>query len=166
MESEKVKEFKRYEVSNLGRIRRIAYTRTTKCGKEVTEPSRMCNPKLKKNLSRSIVLMDSDGFSVNKRICDLVADAFIPKPQYSAKVHRKDGCVHNDRVDNLEWVSDTCEEEMENYIFFTEVREWENEVVIYGRLGVRHKELNGRNVSKIILKAKRSYINDCKAMIA
>ena len=162
-----VRSFSRYEVSSLGRVRRKAYIQKTKTGKKKPVASKICEGKVKGNSSRSVTLFDTDGFLETKRICDLVAEAFLPQPLFNAIVKRKDGVMQNDRADNLEWVRvPDNQEEIDDYIFFTEVREWEKDVVIYGRLGVRHTELNGDSISKIVSKAKQSYMRECKKVMA
>lgn len=162
-----IRGFSRYEVSNLGRVRRKAYIQKTKTGKKRPMASKICGAKVKGNSSRSVTLFDADGFLETRRICDLVAEAFLPQPSFNASVKRKDGVMQNDRVDNLEWVRiPDNQEEIDDYIFFTEVREWENDVVIYGRLGVRHTELNGDSVGRIVANAKRAYMGECKKVMA
>ncbi len=122
---------------------------------------------MKGNSSPSVTLFDADGCLETRRICDLVAETFLPQPSFSARVRRKDGVMQNDRADNLEWVKVADnQEDPDDYIFFMEVREWEKEAVIYGRLGVRHIDLNGNNISKTITKAKQSYVYECKSRVA
>lgn len=84
----------KYEVSNLGRVRSIAYTAET--GLDVKE-------KLLKisgdGLIHVVIDKRSRGFLVSR----LVAEAFVPNPDGYSTVGYKDGDCSNWAVDNLEW---------------------------------------------------------------
>lgn len=84
-----IDEFPKYSVSNKGRI--------------------------KNNKQGNILIggYDRDGYrqvtlsveekQYNRRICRLVAKAFIPNPNNYPVVNHKDECKDNDNVNNLEW---------------------------------------------------------------
>lgn len=85
-----------YEVSNLGRIRRIHKARGTKCGilKEGTTKS-----------GYSIVVLSIKGKTNSKFVHRLVAEAFLENPNHLPEVNHKDENPKNNEISNLEWVS-------------------------------------------------------------
>jgi len=91
-----------YEVSNLGRFRRIS-TRTGK-------------PKINSgSLSTGYTHTRYVKVSVNKKtimLHRLVAEVFIPNPENKPMVNHKDLDGTNNRIDNLEWV--TASENMQH----------------------------------------------------
>lgn len=88
-----------YEVSNLGRVRRIAQTVTRK------------NPwggMSKYAFGEKMLALTEDGRGYYMirgkiRVHRLVAEAFIPNPENKPFVNHIDGDGYNNRVDNLEW---------------------------------------------------------------
>lgn len=94
-----------YQVSNLGRVRRLK-------GVIYYEATARANPFYKKVNSRILstvyspyacVSLCKSGVSKNKNIHSLVAIAFLPNPENKPQVNHIDGNKRNCCVDNLEW---------------------------------------------------------------
>ena len=85
--------FPNYQVSNLGNVKSINYRHTNK--------EKVLNPSLRRNYY-SVQLYNKNGLKVCN-IHRLVAEAFIPNPDNLPVVNHKDGNIHNNSVDNLEW---------------------------------------------------------------
>lgn len=86
-----------YEVSDLGRIKRVAAGRGSTVGRILRDQDH-------RDGRRSITLKRSreqHTFLVHR----LVAAAFHPIPDYPCEVNHKDGQPANNRADNLEWVT-------------------------------------------------------------
>ena len=104
-----------YEVSNLGRVKRLSKTVHMKCvdkreGRrsqgEYTQSRVFPDKILKGTLSDKGYLtvgLTKDGKQKNFRIHRLVAIAFIPNPHNKQEVNHKNGIKDDNRVDNLEW---------------------------------------------------------------
>ena len=86
----------RYEVSNLGRVRRI----------KIIEPVK------KKHGYMQVSLEDRNRVRKSFRLHRIVATAFIPNPDNKPQVNHKDENPENNQVDNLEWAT---AEENTNY---------------------------------------------------
>ena len=85
-----------YEVSNLGRVRRI----------------RIVEPTKKKHGYMQISLVGKDGVRRSHRLHRIVAMAFIPNPEGKPQVNHRDENPENNRAKNLEWAT---AEENTNY---------------------------------------------------
>lgn len=84
-----------YEVSNLGRVRRIK----TGCG---TYEGRILNF-VNHNNGYLIASMSLNAKHYRRFVHRLVAEAFIPNPEGKPEVNHIDGNKRNNCVDNLEW---------------------------------------------------------------
>lgn len=86
------------EVSNLGRVKRVGYSKYTK------------------SLSRKLGILTLSGRPYYRvahiRVHEMVARAFIPNPENKPQIDHIDNNPYNNRVDNLRWV--TGKENMSN----------------------------------------------------
>lgn len=79
-----------YEVSSLGRIRRLPSKRIRSIDYATHYPS---------------ILLSENGIHHTYRVHRLVALAFLPKIKGKNHVNHKDGNIKNNQVNNLEWVT-------------------------------------------------------------
>lgn len=97
-----IKGFEQYEVSNLGRVKRLAYNKNIRNGGKQPVPEHVLIGSSNNNGYKTVQL-HSLGKVKFALIHRLVADAFIPNPNSLPEVNHKDECKHNNSVDNLEW---------------------------------------------------------------
>lgn len=96
----------RYQVSNLGRIKRI--TRITKWisinGKEAyrLDKEKIFSLEVGKT-GYPIIRLHKNGHKRRVTVHRLVAQAFIPNPQNKPCINHKDGNRTNNNINNLEW---------------------------------------------------------------
>lgn len=88
-----------YQVSNLGRIKRIRFINNV-----TNKPQdKFLSMKKIDNLGYQTVALCKDGQIKYKRTHRIVAETFIPNPQNLPCVNHKDGNKLNNLIDNLEW---------------------------------------------------------------
>lgn len=92
-----------YEVSNKGRVKRLAYSKRVNdiLAREI--PERMLTQHVINSGYKAVHLIDINGKRHNKTVHRLVATAFIPNPGNFPVVNHKDEDKTNNCVSNLEW---------------------------------------------------------------
>ncbi len=91
-----------YEISNYGRVKSFIGWN----GHEVVKRERLLTPykhRASKNYFRSVVKLRKNGEVKDHKVHQLVAKAFIPNPNDYKIINHIDGNPLNNRVDNLEW---------------------------------------------------------------
>lgn len=99
--------FPHYEVSDMGNVRSYYNRYKHNTGKIVIDktPKMMSNGNCKGY--QMLVLKDKDGVRRNCYVHRLVASAFIPNPYNKPDVNHIDGNPSNNKVTNLEWVTES-----------------------------------------------------------
>ena len=93
-----------YEVSNLGRVRRIESVVNGKAGSKRKVSGKILKPMAQQN-GYLIVTLHKNGIRRNFLIHRLVAAAFIPNPDKKPQVNHLSEDKLNNSVENLEWCS-------------------------------------------------------------
>lgn len=91
-----------YEISNLGRVKRLKTSFLDSMGRRVCRKEEIKNG-IRSGTSYLHVKLFKNGIYTTANIHRLVAEAFIPNPQNLPCVNHKDESRNNNRVDNLEW---------------------------------------------------------------
>lgn len=92
-----------YEVSDLGRVKKVARTITKADGTIKKVDERILKPS--DSNGYQIVGLYRNGVSNPNWVHRLVAQAFIPNPNKLPEVNHKDEIRTNNKLDNLEWIS-------------------------------------------------------------
>lgn len=95
-----------YEVSSLGRVRSLDRIIMRPHGREMVKKGAMLNSTPDKRCGYvRVTLQKGDRFRHKASVHRLVAQAFIPNPERKPVVHHRDGNRANNRVENLEWLT-------------------------------------------------------------
>lgn len=92
-----------YEISNLGRVKRLARWFKTKGESQQWRKELILTPRLNEKGYQRVCLYDVDGNVKHHRVHHLVAQAFIPNPNNYPIINHKDENKTNNNVENLEW---------------------------------------------------------------
>lgn len=94
-----------YQVSNMGRVKSLARTRNMNLPWGGIAPVNERIRKFGKSLGYQNITLSKNGVNERIRVHKLVAMTFIPNPRGCTQINHKNGDKHDNRVENLEWVT-------------------------------------------------------------
>ena len=98
----KIPKYEEYKVSNLGRVKRLAYYKNVCGGSKQYREEKILKPQKRKRGYQAVMLSKNNkvkSFLIHR----LVAIVFIPNPNNLPQVNHKDENPSNNEVSNLEW---------------------------------------------------------------
>lgn len=137
-----------YQISNLGNVRSLPRNGTI-------NKSRILKPNNVKNYLQ--VSLQKHGKTKYQKVHRIVAETFIPNPNNYPQVNHIDGNKHNNRVDNLEWVTSSENQLHSYYTLKNNIKP----VLQYDRNGNFIKEWINPAKAGDTLKIVRQNIYDC-----
>jgi len=104
-----------YEVSSFGKVKALTRLAKSRNGHMRTIKERPLNPRTrdKKNHTGHVLFTVKDGTKLCRRLCDVVADAFVPNTGNKDILLHKDGDIYNNRADNLIWADNLSRQSLE-----------------------------------------------------
>lgn len=94
----------RYEVSNMGRVKRLEYTQYNPLTKTYSEfKEKILKPDVVRGYERVEITIDNT--RIKKSVHRLVAEHFIPNPENKYSVDHINGVRDDNRVVNLRWAT-------------------------------------------------------------
>lgn len=93
-----------YQVSNLGRVKRIRKVHWNHGKKNIVEREHILSPTPDRK-GYLIVVIGNENIKKHMKVHRLVAEAFIPNQQNKEQVDHINRIVDDNRVENLRWVS-------------------------------------------------------------
>lgn len=101
-----IENFSNYQVSNLGNIKSKEHQYIRKDGVRGTRKEKILSSnRSDKSKYINVILKSDSGEPTNLNIHSVVAKAWIPNSDKNLIINHIDGNKHNNRVDNLEWVT-------------------------------------------------------------
>ena len=162
-----IKEFKDYEISNFGNVRRCTPCRRANIGKIIRSTIN--------NSGYHCVTLRKDGKSYCKTIHRLVAEAYISNPNNYSDVDHIDRNKSNNTIPNLRWISH--KDNMNNYDRSNAIkkqketcrikRELKKQILKEKVIKYRCYEINGKEyktITDIVKETKKTY-NEIKYYI-
>lgn len=93
-----------YQVSNFGRVKRIAQTHPVRNQVARFYPEKILSTYINMH-GYEMVQIKKNGKHFGKQIHRIMAEAFIPNPRGLEQVNHRNGAKHDNRLENLEWIS-------------------------------------------------------------
>lgn len=139
-----------YQVSDLGRIKSLARSIDHPCGVK-NKAERILIPIVNTG-GYSCVILSKDAIRAQMRIHRIVAIHFIPNPDNKPVVNHKDGNKSNNKVENLEWATDS-ENTIHSYEYGLQQRVFTKDEVLL----IRSKKKQGVKIVDIAAEINAEY---------